>query len=50
MMDRVKVGDTFTIEGVRRRVPNPDRAWWQLWRPRLIESVELQTYKVVAST
>jgi hypothetical protein len=49
-MARIKVGDTFTVAGVRRLGPNPDRAWWQFWRPRLIESAELQTYKVVAST
>lgn len=30
------VGDKFTIAGVRRSVPNPDRRWWQWWKPRTV--------------
>jgi hypothetical protein len=44
----IKIGDTFTIEGVYRMVPNPDRRWWQLWKPRLAKKAnELQMFRVV---
>jgi hypothetical protein len=39
-------GDTFTIAGCKRVVRNPDRRWWQLWKPRQIVTAELQTWRV----
>lgn len=48
----IKVGDVFTIEGIRPLIANPDRRWWQFWKPRLIENPDpeiLQMFKVVNS-
>jgi hypothetical protein len=44
----MKPGDTFTIAGLTRKVPNPARKWWQVWRPRMIDTRELQTWTIVA--
>lgn len=44
----IKPGEAFTIEGLYRMVPNPDRRWWQFWKPRLVKKAnELQMFKVV---
>lgn len=48
-MQSIKAGDTMTIAGVFRQIPNPNRAWWQLWRPKFIQSEVLQTFNVTAS-
>lgn len=32
----VQKGDTITFEGIRQMARNPDRKWWQVWKPRLI--------------
>lgn len=34
----MKTGETFTIAGVHKMVPNLDRKWWQFWKPRLVTS------------
>ena len=31
------VGDNITIAGANRLVPS-GRKWWQIWRPRLVDS------------
>lgn len=36
MRDPIRVGDRFTVAGVFQQVPNPDRAWWHFWKPRLV--------------
>lgn len=41
----VKVGDEFTIAGVRTAVPNTDRKWWQFWKPKFVLG-PLQRYRV----
>lgn len=41
----VKVGDEFTIAGVRTAVPNTARRWWQFWKPKYILG-PLQRYRV----
>lgn len=40
------VGDEITIAGVHRRIKNPDRRWWQFWRPRTGASIEYQRFTV----
>lgn len=42
----IKIGDEFTIAGVRNMRPNPDRRWWQLWKPRRVPA-ELKVFRVV---
>jgi hypothetical protein len=39
-------GDIITVEGIYRRIPNPARRSWQFWKPRLVDSDELQIFKV----
>jgi hypothetical protein len=41
------VGDTFTIAGVYGMERNPNRRWWQFWRPRCFAVSELQIFTVV---
>ena len=48
MNNSMNVGETFTISGVMRTVPNPDWHWWAFWRPRRIEGPEMQAYRIVA--
>jgi len=45
----LKTGDTFTLSGIYRDMPNP--AWRRLvfWRPRFVASSDLQTYRVVGA-
>ena len=40
----IKTGDTITIAGVMRKAINPDRRWWQFWKPRMVASDELQAF------
>lgn len=42
----METGDTFTIAGVNRMVPNPSRKWWQFWKPRMIDSGQIQMFIV----
>lgn len=42
----IKVGDSFTIAGVYPLYRNPDRRWWQVWKPRWVREGFLQTFKV----
>lgn len=42
----MKSGDSLTIAGVWRKIPNPDRKWWQFWRPRMVASGEYQRFTV----
>ena len=35
-------GDTVTIAGVYRTIPNPDRSWWQFWKPMRVTASELE--------
>lgn len=32
-MKNIKPGDKFTVAGVYHALPNPDRKWWQFWKP-----------------
>jgi hypothetical protein len=43
----IKTGDKVTISGCYARVRNPDRKWWQLWKPRMVTTKELQQFTVV---
>ncbi|QPQ55586.1 hypothetical protein IC614_03010 [Allosphingosinicella flava] len=43
----IKKGGMFTIAGLYKMVPNPNRRWWQLWKPKRVQSIELQTWKVI---
>lgn len=43
----IKEGDMITIEGMHQMVPNPDRKWWQFWKPAKILG-PLQRYRVLA--
>jgi len=45
----LKTGDTFTLSGIYRDMPNPAWRWWALWRPRFVASSDLQTYRVVGA-
>lgn len=41
--------EEFTIAGVHPVTPNPNRRWWQFWKPKTIaDRTRLQTFKVVA--
>ena len=44
----MKQGDTYTFAGVYILKPNPDRKWWQVWKPRLVATPDLQTFQVKA--
>lgn len=46
----LSIGEIFTADGFYELLPNPDRSWWQIWKPRHIFG-DLQKYvvtKVVA--
>ena len=47
-MSFIKEGDFVTVAGIYALVPNPNRGWWQLWRPKFVQSDGLETFKVVA--
>lgn len=34
----IKMGDVFTISGIYEEVKNPDRKWWQFWKPKMVSS------------
>ena len=40
-------GDIISIDGVYAQIPNPSRSWLTFWRPRLVQSGELQRFEVV---
>lgn len=42
----MQTGDTFTIAGVYSQVRNPERQWWQFWKPRMVASSELARFEV----
>lgn len=46
-MSEIKLGDSITIEGLHRVIANPDRRWWQLWKPRMVETSETAEWTVV---
>ena len=41
----IKRGDIFTYEGINEMMRNPDRRWWQLWKPRFVRR-QSQTFVV----
>jgi len=43
------MGDTFTISGIYRDMPNLAWRWWAFWRPRFVASSDLQTCRVVGA-
>lgn len=45
-MNHISDGDVFTIAGVYKIIRNPDRHWWQIWRPRMVATGKLQTFRV----
>ena len=47
MMDEMRGGDRLTIAGVMMARRNPDRRWWQLWKPRFVASELHQTFVIV---
>ena len=42
-----KIGDTFTLAGMVKVIPNPDREWWHFWKPRMVKTSELAKFTVV---
>lgn len=38
--------ETFTVAGMYEQVRNPNRRWWQFWKPRMINSDRLATFTV----
>jgi hypothetical protein len=45
----IKTGDTFTLSG--DIVKNPNRRWWQIWKPKRIPNPTLpKTFVVVGYT
>lgn len=47
-VETLKVGDTFKLAGLYKKIPNPDREWWQPWKPRHIVTNELVTMTVIS--
>ena len=45
----VKAGDTITVAGIYETIPNPDRRWWQFWKPRQLTTDRLQVFTVAAT-
>jgi hypothetical protein len=41
----IRVGDTFTIRGGNKR--NPDRWWFQFWKPKWVRHEDLKQFRVV---
>lgn len=41
-----KLGDTFTVAGVRKR--NPAWRWWTFWRPKHTSETQVFTIKSVS--
>ncbi len=39
-------GDTLTVANINRLIRNPEHKWWAFWRPRMIDSGELQTFVI----
>jgi hypothetical protein len=35
------------VNGVYRVIPNPNRKWWQFWKPKKIVTDELQTFRIL---
>ncbi len=44
----VHPGDKFTIAGVYEMIPNPNRRWWQWWRPRKVASDRLAEFRATS--
>lgn len=47
----IQMGDMFTIEGVHNVMRNPNRRWWQLWKPRMVPDHRrdgLRQFKVIS--
>lgn len=40
----VKPGDRITFAGQFVRVPNPNRRWFQFWKPKTITTDQLQEF------
>lgn len=45
-MSAIKVGDTVTFAHIYETVSNPDRRWWQVWKPRFVATDNPQTFIV----
>lgn len=39
-------GDKLTITGIYKLAPNQNRRWWQLWKPRMIVTGDLQEFTI----
>jgi len=44
----MEAGDKITMAGFNRMIRNPSRKWWQFWKPRMIDSGQLQVFEVAA--
>lgn len=42
----MRPGDKLTIAGIHGMERNPDRRWWQLWKPRWLVMSELQCFEI----
>lgn len=43
----LRAGDHFTIAGIYVAVRNPDRKWWQFWKPRFVaDPAQLRMFAV----
>ncbi len=41
-------GEKFTIAGVYDTKPNPDRRWWQFWKPlRIADKEKLTVFEIL---
>lgn len=36
----------MTVSGIYRCIPNPERKWWQFWKPRIVQTDDLQVFRV----
>lgn len=44
----IQRGDTFTIAGVYETMLNPQRRWWQFWKPKIVPNYrKLREFKVL---
>ncbi len=44
----IKPGDIITIAGRTIRVKNPNRHWYQFWKPKMITTSELEKFAVIS--
>jgi len=43
----IQPGDRITIDGIYKRIPNPDREWWRFWKPMTVPGEELKEFECI---